>query len=388
VALVVGEIALGFLLLVGAGLMLRTLAALHRVSPGFDPTGVLTFEIAPPAAPAEERTAFVAEFEERLAALPGVTSVGAVSHLPLDDYPNWYSPYTPEGADPNQTSALLADYRAVTPGYFRAIGARLAEGRGFESADTARGRSVVVVDDVLARQTWPGESAIGNRIEVEHFTDEGFEPEWSEVVGVVEHVKSQGLFRPVRGQIYIPYTQSAREHLSFAVRTSGDPAALASGVREAMRELDKNRAVAKVRPMRDYVARAMAATTFTALLASVFAAVALVLAAVGIYGVVAYSVAERTREMSLRVALGASPAAIRRLVLGEGLAYAAAGLALGAAASLAASGYVRDLLFEVAPLDPTTFAVMAAVTALATLAACWRPARRAASGRLADALRE
>jgi predicted permease len=387
-ALVVGEIALGFVLLVGAGLMLRTLVQLHRVSPGFDPEGVLTFELAPPGESAAERAEFVARWEERLASLPGVTGVGAVSHLPLGDYPNWYSPYRPEGVTEEAGANLLADYRAVTPGYFRSIGARLAEGRDFERADGASGRGVVIVDDVLARQTWPDGSAVGRLLEVERFTDEGFVGGTAEVVGVVEHVKSQSLFRPVRGQIYIPYGQSAREHLSFAVRTTGDPAALAPAVRAELRALDKTRAVAKVRPMGDYVEKAMAATSFTALLASVFAVVALVLAAVGIYGVVAYSMSQRTREMGLRVALGARPSDILRLVLGEGFALAAAGLALGFVASLAASGFVRGLLFNVTPLDPVTLATMTSVTALATLAACWRPARKAASGRLADALRE
>ncbi len=387
-ALMVAEIALGFVLLVGAGLMLRTLVELHRVSPGFDPENVLTFELAPPGEAAVERTGFVTEFEARLAALPGVRSVGAISHLPLDDYPNWYSPYRPESAAAEGETARTADHRAVTAGYFRSMGARVVEGRGFERSDDASGRSVAIVDDVLARQTWPGESAVGKRIEIEHFTDEGFHSGWAEVVGVVEHVKSHGLFRPVRGQIYIPYGQSSREHLSFALATDGDMASLGPAIRETLRALDPNRAVAKLRPMDDYVARAMGPTNFTATLAGVFAVVALVLAAVGIYGVVAYSVSQRSREMGLRVALGAKPSDIHRLVVGEGLTLAALGLALGALASLAVSSYVGDLLFGVAPIDPPTFLVMAAVTALATTAACWRPARKAASGNLADALRE
>jgi predicted permease len=385
--LVVSEIALGFVLLAGAGLMVRTVHRLDAASPGFDPASVLTFEIAPPGESADRRANFVAAWEERVAALPGVRSVGAISHLPLDDYPNWYSPYAPEGVPDDQTAALLADYRAITPGYFRSMGARLSEGRAFDASDGASGRMVVIVDDVLARATWPGETAVGKRLAVERFTDEGFASGQAEVVGVVEHVKSHSLLRQGRGQIYIPYTQSARERLSFVVKTEGDAAALAPAIRKAFAGMEPNRAVAKVRTMDSYVAEALAPTKFTMTLAAAFGTLALALAAVGIYGVISYSVGQRRREMGVRMALGAKPGDILALVLREGAALGALGLLCGAGVALAALIHLADLLFEVTPLDPLTLGAAAAATACTILVACWVPARRAARQPLADVLR-
>jgi predicted permease len=202
--LIVSEMALGFVLLVGAGLMIRTLIQLHHVSPGFDPNHVLTFEIMPPGGLGAQRTNFVNQCEEKLAALPGVESVGAISHLPLDDYPNWYSPYASEGTAADQKASLLADHRAVTAGYFQAIGARLVTGRYFNELDDAKGQKVVIVDELLARQTWPSESALGKKVNTERFTDQGFENDWAEVVGVVEHIKGQSLLRPKGGRSTSP----------------------------------------------------------------------------------------------------------------------------------------------------------------------------------------
>lgn len=386
--LMVSEMALGFVLLVGAGLMIRTLIQLHRVSPGFNPARVLTFEMIPAGGQSQRRTSFVDHCEQKLAALPGVEAVGAISHLPLDDYPNWYSPYAPEGIAEDQKANLLADYRAVTPGYFQAIGAQLVSGRYFDKHDDAGGRQVVIIDSMLARQTWPVESALGKRLNIERFTDEGFANGWSEVVGVVEHIKGQSLLKPIRGQIYIPYPQSSREHLSFVLRTSQDPSALAALVRKEINQIDKTRAIAKVRPMDDYVTRALAPTNFTTVLASVFAIVALLLATVGIYAVVSYSASQRTHEMGVRMALGARPASILRLVLKEGLVLTAVGVALGLAGSLALSNYISSLLFGVTSKDPLTYFVMILVIPLASIAACWRPARKAASGNVLDALRK
>jgi putative ABC transport system permease protein len=385
--LIVGETALGFVLLVGAGLMIRTLIHLHRVSPGFDAAQVMTFEMIPSGRSSLVRTNFVESCESSLAALPGVQSVGAISHLPLDDYPNWYSPYTPSGTLPNENANLLADYRAITPGYFQAIGGRMLDGRAFDKHDDAKGRQVVIVDDLLARQTWPNQSAVGQKLNVEHFTDNGFENGWAEVVGVVEHIKNQSLLRPGRGQIYIPYAQSSREHLSFVVRTSQNPSALAAPIRNEIRKLDKTRAIAKLRPMNDYVTKALAATNFTATLASVFAVLALLLATVGIYAVISYSVAQRTHEMGVRIALGARPMDILKMVLREGLVLAALGLTLGLVVSVLIAKYLSSLLFNVTPIDPITYGVMAVMIAFASVLACWQPARRAASENPIEALR-
>jgi putative ABC transport system permease protein len=386
--LIAAEIALGFVLLIGAGLMVRSLVRLHNISPGFNPDHVLTFEVSPRGWQSVDRAAFVGDYEQRLLSLPGVEYVGAISHLPFDDYPNWYSPYGPEGFADDQKRSLLADYRAVTPGYFQAIGARLIEGRYFNSLDNKSGRNVVVVDDMLARQTWPDRSALGKRLDIEQYIDGSFAHAWAEVVGVVGHIKSHSLLRAVRGQIYIPYPQSSREHLSFVVRTAGDPAGLAGPVRFELNKLDSSLALSKLRLMQEYVTMAMAPTRFTAILAGIFAGLALVLATAGVYGVVSYSAAQRRHEIGVRMALGANSADILRVVLIEGLALAVFGLAGGAAASLALSGYLEALLFGVKPVDPPTYFAVAAAVALAALAACWRPAHKAASGRPMDALRQ
>src|SRR5262249_15960221 len=324
--LIASEIAVSFVLLVGAGLMIRSLVQLHSVSPGFDPNHVLTFEISPAGWRSVERANFVAQYCQRLSALTGVESVGAISHLPFDDYPNWYSPYGPEGLTEDQRKSLLADYRAVTPEYFQAIGARLMDGRPFSQLDSATSQNVVIVDEMLSRQTWPNESALGKRLDVEEFVDGDFVPKQALVVGVVEHIKGHSLLKAVRGQIYIPYTQSSREHLSFVVRSAGDPVALAGPIKDELSKLDKTRAIAKVGPMDQYVAMAMAPTRFTAVLAGIFAGLALLLATVGLYGVISYSVNQRKHEMGVRMALGARSADILRVVFREGLSLTAIGL--------------------------------------------------------------
>ena len=257
-ALIIAEVALGFVLVIGAGLMIRTLSKIQQVQPGFESRQLLTFELDLNKFRPLDRMNFVKDWESRAAALPGVEAVGGVSHLPLGDYPNWYSPYRPEGASQNDASTLLADYRAITPGYLRAMGTRLLEGRWFDHLDRSDGRQVVLVDEMLARSAWPGQSAVGKKIEAEHFTKQGIVPVWSIVVGVVEHVRNHSLSKPLRGEIYIPFTQTPREHLGFAVRTRMDPAALASTIRDELRKRDKELALSNLRPMTTYVERATA----------------------------------------------------------------------------------------------------------------------------------
>jgi predicted permease len=384
--LIVSEIALGTVLLVGAGLMARTLLELNRVSPGFDPSHVLTFEMNPRG---EQRIETVARYESVFSALPGVESVGAISHLPLGDYPNWYSPYAPEGIESNEQAQLLADYRAITPGFFHAIRARLREGRDFNPMDSADEPNVVIVDDILAAQTWPGKTAIGNKLNVELYGgDGGFSNHWAEVVGVVSGIKTHSLLRALRGQIYIPYSQSPREHLSFVVRTTGDPLLLTAGVRQEVSKIDSTQAIANVRSMDRYVADAMSPTNFTALLAAIFALLALVLATVGVYGVVSYSASERTQEIGVRVALGAMRSDISRLVIKEGMLLGTMGLAVGLAGSIALSRYLQSFLFGITASDPITYIAILVLIPLATLLACWRPASKAAARNPVEALRE
>jgi len=387
-ALIVAETAFGFVLLTCAALMIATFFHLQRANPGFNARRVLTFEIQPHGANLEQTVEFVRECERRVHAVPGVESVGAISHLPLDDYPNWYSPFVPEGVDPARAKGLLADHRAVTPGYFASIGARLIAGRSFDDRDQPATAPVVVVDDLLAKTTWPGQSAVGKKIAVEHFApDGGFANRQSEVVGVVEHIQHHSLADPVRGQIYIPYTQSAREHLSFVVKTAGDPFSVVGAVRRALRDVSKDMAISKLHPMAWYVQRAAAPVGFSATLGAVFGVIGLVLALAGVYSVTSYSVSWRTREVGVRMAVGATTSDIMRLVMGEGLLLVVAGLLAGGLVATLATRSIRSLLFGVQPFDLPVYAMVACILAAAALLACWRPALRASRSSVVDALR-
>jgi predicted permease len=378
--LIVSEVAVGFVLIVGAGLMARTLAQLERVDPGFSPAGVLTFEVNLPSRgyPTDKsRIEFVEQTYEKLSSLRGVESAGAISHLPLDDYPNWYGPYTPEGVLERDAKGLLADTRTVTPEYFSAIGARLVDGRLFDGRDQPASPNVVIIDDLLARRTWPGQSAVGKKLQVEHYIEGNFLQRWAEVVGVVNHIRSQSLTADGRGQIYIPYTKSARPHLSYLVRTSGDPMALVSSVRGEISSIDKDLALSKVRPMTDYVSKARARTDFTAVLSCIFAGAALLLASVGIYGVVSYSASQRTQEIGIRMAMGAQRADVMKLVVRGSVLLATAGIAIGVLAALVLTRFMAGLLYGVSATDPATFVGVSVLLMAVALFANYFPARRA-----------
>jgi predicted permease len=388
-ALIVCQIMLGFVLVIGAGLMIRTLANIRRVNPGFEPQRLLTCEIEfnarryPPSGLAN----FVEQWESGVRAVPGVESVGAISHLPLDDYPNWYSPYRPEGVPENEAGGFVADHRCVTRNYLQSMGTRLIAGRFFDEQDRAGGRQVVIVDELLARTAWPNQSAIGKRIQAEHFTANGIVPVWADVVGVVEHIRNHSLSQEIRPEIYIPFEQSPRTHLSFAVRTHVDPLSIASVLRQDLRRRDPELAMSKVRPMTAYVERAEAPISFTAMLAAVFASLALVLAAIGIYGVAYYSVSQRAHEMGVRMALGAKGGDVVRLVMREGLWLTTIGMVLGLAGSLAVSHYLRSLVYGISARDPLTYAIAAAAIPAAAIIGCWRPAARAAGVNPVEAMR-
>jgi len=383
-ALIVGEIALGFVLVTGAVLAARTLSKIEQVRPGFEPHHLLAFQIGN-GIPGNQ----VADWEAQLAAMPGVERIGATSHLPLDtDIPNWYGPYRPEEVDENQAATLISDLRCVTPGYLAAMGARLIEGRYFDRQDRTGSRQVAIVDDLLARTTWPDQSAIGKKIIAEHVTDSGFEPVSSEVVGVVEHLQSHSLTKAVRGQIYLPFEQSRRGPLSYVLRTRVDPLSLVPSIRAMLHARSRTAAMAKVRPMTEYVTREIAPVSFTALLAAIFGALALMLAATGIYGVLNYQVLRRLPEMGIRMALGAHARDVLRLVLREGLVLTATGVLLGAAGSLVAARWLGALIYGVSPRDPLSYGLALLLLPAAALLGCWRPARRAATANPAEMIRE
>lgn len=378
-ALVVGEIALGFVLVIGAATMAQTLSRIEQAHPGFQPKQVLTFQLPVGYSPAERRA--TVEWETELASIPGVERVGAISHLPLDlDLPNWYGPYRPQGVTQDRAGALISDYRAITPGYFAAMGVRLLEGRPIDRQDLADSPPVGVIDELVARAEWPGESPIGRSIEMQG--------EKRTIVGVVEHVHNHSLIEDVRGILYVPVQQIPRSPLTFVVRTGVDPLSLVPAIRQRLRQRTPDRAIGKIRPMTAYVERAIAPAGFTAVLAAAFGLIALLLATTGIYGVLNYQVARRLPEMGIRMALGAGTRDVLRLVLREGLGLALAGVVLGTAGALAAARWLGALVYGVSPRDPLSYGLAMLLLPAAALLGCWRPAWRAAAANPAETIRE
>jgi putative ABC transport system permease protein len=378
-ALVVAEIALSMVLLVGSGLLLRTLGALGREDPGFDPKNALTFRVslrAPdsyvgPAARAE----FLRQVADRLGALPGVEAVGAIGGLPLSGTV-WTQPYGQASEPPDAWERNEADFRVITSGYFEAMGMRLLAGRSFTpDEDLAEERRVAIVDARMARRVAPeGGSVLGRTIA---FPLDG-RPVTAEIVGVVDHVRYARLDRDGREAIYVPYRQEASLDVYVVVRTTGTQAGLAQAVRREVLSLDSRLPVYDIRAMEEYVGAAIAPTRFALTLMTGFAVLAVVLGCTGLYGVLAFTVSQRTREFGIRLAVGARQADVLLGVLAEGAAVSAVGLALGAVLSLAFAGSLSDLLFGVRTTDPLTFGAVGLLLGAVALIACYLPARRAA----------
>jgi len=391
--LVVSEVCLGFMLLVGTGLMLRTFGNVLRVDPGFRADNVFTFQLALPYGRYRSLEAvynFLKELRSNLAATPGTQSVGGVSHLPLDEgLPNWYSYYWPEGAPAQQQNTVMADYRSTLPGYFRSIGGTMLAGREFEETDAAAHTHVAIVDDRLAEQTWPGENPLGKKLSVED-SPQGvyqFIREPVVVIGVVRHLQSHSLTSKGRGQIYLPFSLAPRPQLSLAVRTTAPLETFAAYVQQTVKKLDKDLPVSNLRPQQDYVDKARAQTRFVTVLAGALAAVALLLASIGIYGVTSYSVAQRTSEIALRMALGARLADIRALVLRQSVLPVVVGVLAGLLLAAVLTPLLSGLLYGVRPGDPLTFAAISVFLAAVGVLASYIPARRAMRVDLLSALR-
>ncbi|HEX6737162.1 MAG TPA: FtsX-like permease family protein, partial [Vicinamibacteria bacterium] len=387
-ALVVVQVALSVVLLVGAGLLVRAFVEVQRVQPGFRTAGFLTFRLALPEDRYPGRDAFngfMRELEARLRALPGVTGVGALSHIPYDDLPNWATPYAHEAA-PNMAGLPQADARSVSTGLFEALGVPLVAGRGFTDADQDRRHAVAIVDETLARRAWPGQSPLGRRL----LTDPGSRgvPDVPvTVVGVVPHLKLRSLVTPSPEQIFYPQRLVQRNPMAYVVRSGRDPSALAAEVRAAVTALDPRLPIHDLRPLEDYARAARATRRFTMLLAAAFAAGALALTCVGVYGVLAYAVARRRREFGVRRALGAGGPQLLRQVMQEGLRFALAGCLGGLAGALLASRLLEAQLYAVDPRDPFTYAAAAAAILAGAALACWVPARRAMAVSPMEALR-
>jgi putative ABC transport system permease protein len=386
--LVAVQIALSVVLLVSAGLLLRTFLHVQRVDPGFRADQALTFRVAVPFQryrPPAAFNSFSRELQRKLAAIPGVTGVGAISHVPYDDLPNWGTSYLSD-VSPNDAGAPQADARAVTPGLFEALGVQLVEGRFFTDADQDPAHPVAIVDDKLAGRMWPSRSALGERLAVDPLST-GIPNVKVTIVGVVRHLRVRSLVADLTEQIFFSERFVLRNPMAYIVRVNGDPAARSADVRQAIAELDPRLPIYDVRPFDSYVAGARAARRFTLQLAGAFAAAALLLACVGVYGVLAYAVTRRRHEFGVRRALGADGSRIIRDVMAEGLRVAGIGCAVGIAAAVVTSQLLGAQLYGVAPRDPVTFLSAGLLLAAASAVACWIPARRATAVSPMDALR-
>jgi putative ABC transport system permease protein len=384
---VVVEVALSLVLLIGAGLMVRSFVELANVHPGYDPEGVLTFTATPPFAlypQAVDRSDFSGELARRLEGLPGVERAAVVFPLPLSGTP-FNGRYGPEEALTDPEAFRQAAYRSVTPGYFEAMGTHLLEGRGFTEADQADSTAVVVVDRKLAEIMWPGRSAVGERFLVRVVSPE---PEWVEVIGVVEHQRAEQLAAEGLEAVYFTDRFSGSFGGTWVLRAGTDPMALVAAIREEVAALDPDVPVAEVSLMQEHVDRAMGPTRFALTLIAIFGLTAMILAAVGLYGVLSYVVRQRTAEIGVRMAFGAEAGNILRLVVKEGLVLAGGGVLLGLLVSLPLTRVMESLLVGVAPTDPLTFAGISMLFVAVAAMACYLPARRATHVDPVSALRE
>lgn len=393
-ALVAVEVALAVVLVIGAGLMIRTLAALGDIDLGFNPDRVLTMRVTIPAAryrSHEEVVNFFDELQQRVGALPGVEAAGIVRALPLATTVGDFD-IDVEGFEESPGREAKGDLQVVSHGAFAAMGTRLVRGRWFTESDTMASVPVAVVNETMARTYWtdPG-AVIGGRIRVGRPVTRP----WATVVGIVADERHNGVSATVNEKFFIPHVQwpvvtsggDPIRSVFVVARTSGDPLSLAAAVRGEIRQMDASLPIASVRSMNDVVAAALATPRLTGFLLGAFAAIALALAAVGIYGVLAYLVSQRTQEIGVRLALGADRTQVLGMVLRQGLSLAAIGIVAGLIGAFALTRLMRSLLYEVRPTDPTTFVAVAALLMLVALMASLLPARRATKVSPVTALR-
>ena len=384
-ALIGIEVALAVILLVGAGLLLRSFVGLRSVSPGFDPDHVLTLSISlPPSryAKPESKSLFVDNILKQISAVPGVTAASVISRLPLNPGNSTRSIKIdgrsyPSGSD---GEPIAPDYLVVTPGYFATLHIPLLAGRDFTAHDDAAGPAAVIISKTAANTFWPDENPIGKRLLTESSGAQ-------EIVGVVGDVLQHDLNRSPKPCVYVAYAQAPWPFMTVAARTALNPANMALDIERAVWAVDKDEAIANVRTMDETVLRSISQQRFTMLLVGLFAGLALVLATIGIFGVTSFAVGQRTHEIGVRVALGASRPKVLALVLGRSLLLTALGAGAGIAGALALAGLMSSMLFGVRPWDPITMAAVPAVLTASTLLASYLPARRAMKVDPAVALR-
>jgi putative ABC transport system permease protein len=385
-AVVVVEVALAFVLLIGSGLMFRTFLNIQRVDLGFEPRGLLTFQLLGNIGDSEQEVAtYKRQLREQLDAIPGVQSVTASFPLPLA---GGFNPVRWGGAEAQQDPSKFqaADLQIVLPGYFEAMGTKLLEGRTFTEADSTPDRNLLIIDQALAAKAFPGESAVGKRILFRVRTPEA---QWGEIIGVVAHQRNTSLIEPGREQLFVTDGYVNHQAASWWVlRTDGDPSALAGSVREVVRNTGKETFINQMQPMNTLVTAAQAQTRFSLLLIGVFSTIAALLAGVGLYGVLATSVRQRTAEIGVRMALGAAPSRIFRLMVGKGLYLSAIGIGIGLIGAFLLTRILATMLVEVKPTDPVTFISVALLFFLIAFLASWLPARRASGLDPTTALRQ
>jgi putative ABC transport system permease protein len=377
-AVVVAEVALCFVLLVGSSLMFRSFLALQHIHPGYDPHNVLTFKTmgGKPTATPEERAAYVRQTRAALAAIPGVLSVAAADTLPLTGS---YFPYRwgKEDALTDPSRFQAADVQTVLPGYFETMRTPLLAGRTFDESDYNPQLRRMLIDQALAAKAFPNGNAVGQRILSRFRTPD---PEWFQIIGVVAHQRLTSLAEPGREQAYLPDSYWGHRFASeWAVRTQGDAAQYAAPVRAAMGAFDRSILLTQMQTMDAVVERAQTGTRFSLLLIAAFAAIAALLAGVGLYGVLSTVVRQRTAEIGVRMALGAAPAGVFGLMIAYGLRLSAVGIAAGLAAALLLTRGMASMLIGTKPIDPLSFGAMAVLFFLIALLATWIPARRAAA---------
>ena len=381
--LVVSEIALTCVLLVGAGLMMRSLRQLWQVDPGFESQHVLTTNISLPRLyypNNQSQVAFYGQLIERVKALPGVQTAAAVRKLPLDSKIGRWSMRVEDEQRGDKPITHTPEWQIVTPDYFRTLGVSLLEGRFFTDSDGADAPGVVIVNETMARQYWPQGHPVGRRIKM----DGAVNNPWITVIGVTKDVRQSDLTTTISPQMYLPHAQFVPStgpyptpNLTLVVRTASEPLALSSVVRNVVRSIDKNLPVGAFQTMEQVRSRAVARTRFQAFVLGGFSAIALLLAAVGIYGVMSYTVAQRTHEIGIRIALGARQSDVLKLVVTQGLKLTLIGATVGVAGAFGLTRLISSLLYGVTTTDPLTFVGVALLLILVALLACYLPARRA-----------
>ncbi|MFY9553402.1 MAG: ABC transporter permease [Blastocatellia bacterium] len=372
--LVITEVAMALVLLIGAGLLIRSFYRLQQVNPGFNASRALAVTVSLPGRKypqPEQRSAFFTQLIEKISALPGVVAVGASQTLPIQgDYVLGFiiqgrPPYAP-GQDPS------TNYYAVSPDYFKSMGIPLLRGRVFTDQDRAGTTRVAIINEEMAKKYFPDEDPIGKRIHV----TQGPET-FREIVGIVGDVKQYGLAQPTTLQTYEPYLQVPFSAMTLVVRADGNPAPLGGAIRSEVLAVDKEQPISRIRPLEQVVSESVSNQRFSMLLLGIFAGVALILAAVGLYGVMSYSVTQRTHEIGIRAALGAQQKDVLKLVVGQGMILALSGVGIGLVAAFALTRVIAKLLFGIGATDPLTFVVIPAILTVVALVACFVPARRA-----------